>query len=555
MVAFPSEVSEVSVLVVCTRTKADGSVIENQQIKASLAVSSPVAIQRAKYNTINIDGADFAYKQDTPVGKKFEVVDYSVTETSISLQLDINLELCAMVGVKFTASDIYDPATSFTSPAYSCDIIADADGWYDFGGYMVSPGQEYKVSVVPVTANNSGYGTTYEFDSEEIEVLTITTTARAIGEGYVINIENVVAGINNVSAKAVRSDASVKNAFWGVVSADALADGTTLNDYIIAKNFLGNSYPTQFTNRNYETYEEYEVDELPINLPSDIDSKQLESGKDYILFLIGASEDGYIGEVNSVEFSTGALLPNDTEVEFNVVPTVTGGRVVATIPAGAPYTQVAAMIYSEYDLGYFTDESLLETLTPYAINPNDVQYAYVDNSDRDLNSEEGIIEFELIGSYGNAAQYEIALVAGDVSYAVGPLQKSGIFACALPSFDADCSVSGEITSVSYRKIDEWSSVYDVVANVAKGAGTVSYKYGMVFETAIKDVDNIEEWGTKVVLAGQWDGMQTGTEDGELTFQVPSYQAAGRLVIVPMDASGACGQPVVLDWESMKPAAE
>ncbi len=530
--SFPTDIEvgdEVSVEVIFTRTKGEVETM-NQMGTGVLKAGWAAPIRRSQVSEVNVE-ADLVFEADTPEGEDFVITDITTSTSTIEFKYDINLDRCQAVAMGYQQTEGFSIDNLWIA---SDDVRKDTEGSVKFE-YLTSE-TDYTIWAVIVEPSVDEWGNNVyaAVEGAEFTLIETKTKGKEIGAGNLVVISDVATTSTSITATISNGgDENITGVNYSAVKKSELGS-QDLKEYLIQNSFLAQpsqQYPSSFNN-------------MPIQaqVMMDINSNNIVEGTDYVLFALGSTSDGTIGEPVSVECTTLAIQKSDIEVSIEVTPDVNTFKCKVVIPSDATYDQIATYVYTT---GETLDEANIEAnLMTKAIATNMADHE--DNAYGDDNPDMFVIEWTETIYQSLDKERTLYVMAGDSrTMMAGPLQKSEPFKLKQITYSDDLTIGIDILSVTKPE----SYYYEVTIDLVKGAGVVDYIYGTVDKDYISRDSNMELWGNYLLQNAWCQIYHDNAEDGQIKMEL--YSENYYPVFVPVDADGNYGTPIVPRWDKVE----
>lgn len=543
----------------CSETSGNPVKLSESNYYGYICQTSGIQPMRAAllgYNTeylVSIVGYKLVDGAITPVGEEFT---YTLTTSGLEYGRSEDTVLATYSDVTYTSiSATYERGDAVASfygcvatselAAYDGDVAAYIEGsdWYSLPANYAHV--FYSSSYTSTLTYNICSGLTTYFD-------TLTATYSSLEKGTEYTMFTIPIGSNGligtietqtVSTKAlVIDDNIVPTVVYTPASTSASFDFELGDaDYVLYRHVSSSQAGYTEAVDVYDSFIEgdsnYYVTKL--STADQVTITGLSIGTTNYMYYIGVMEDGTVGEMKSIEYETvKPTFDADASVEYSI----------ASETISNDWNTTSTVVY---DITMKDDATsyILYTLSKYS------------TTNVDTNDAEAFATYVLGLSYGNTpVSTETATTTYTVSdyydqYSIIiPITAENTYGTpivfeynwAADTFDSEATVdislaSSSVSTSTYQSTTE--SIATITMNVTLDNGAVSYICGVISGVDTGDSDAV---GTAVVsLAGysRQDSSDEETQEFSITKDTDSYFA-----IVPVDAGGAYGTPVVYEFD-------
>ncbi|MFR9523185.1 MAG: hypothetical protein SNH94_01260 [Rikenellaceae bacterium] len=542
----------------CSETSGNPVKLSESNYYGYICQTSGIQPMRAAllgYNTeylVSIVGYKIVDGAITPVGEEFT---YTLTTSGLEYGKSEDTVLATYSDVTYTSiSATYERGDAVAS-FYGCVATSELVAYDDVAAYIEGsdwyslPANYahvfYSSSYTSTLTYNICSGLTTYFD-------TLTATYSSLEKGTEYTMFTIPIGSNGligtietqtVSTKAlVIDDNIVPTVVYTPASTSASFDFELGDaDYVLYRHVSSSQAGYTEAEDVYDSFIEgdsnYYVTKL--SAADQVTITGLSIGTTNYMYYIGVMEDGTVGEMKSIEYGT--VIPTfdaNASVEYSI----------ASETISNDWYTTSTVVY---DITMKDDATsyILYTLSKYS------------TTNVDTNDAGAFATYVLGLSYGNTPvstetatttytvsdyydQYSIIIPITDENTYGTPIVFE--YNWAADTFDSDATVdislaSSSVSTSTYQGTTE--SIATITMNVTLDNGAVSYICGVISGVDTGDSDAV---GTAVVsLAGysRQDSSDEETQEFSITKDTDSYFA-----IVPVDAEGAYGTPVVYEFD-------
>lgn len=373
--------------------------------------------------------------------------------------------------------------------------------------YNISPNNTYILAVAPVKVGTNDWGGTYITEVFEDDITTTNFTTIP----YVLNTIDATVGVEVASGNYhsitmnVICGANASGFYYGAIKTN-LMNGVNIEDYLTK-----NSWFSTHATSNFSSFTDFNGDKQT-NVTSCI--ADLSASTEYTVFAVAADIIGTPGKVTSATYTTPALTFNSrASVEVTIV--------------SAEYQSV------ELSCNFLNGC----TKAAYAYRLKD---STTDEEGKELvlaNAEEDYYCFKgdnVTLENLDIGDYDLFVLPIDDNGQFGAVQKFA-FSTKKVLFTGSAKASATITSTEKGN---YGNIYHI--SITKGANCDKYLYGYTY--SMGDQSDIEYATT--VLMNTYSLMESSKVTTE--YILDAWGDATKFVVIPVDASGNNGTPVILD---------
>ncbi len=394
------------------------------------------------------------------------------------------------------------------------------------GDYALYPSTEYAVAVVGVseiTFVESDWGDYYT--GTRTGDLIYGYFATADPEIGVVN-ESISIALNSTtyasaSTTFTRGSENVTGYYYGSVLASDISNGD-VESWISATSWFSTAYSNSFSSYDWSTGETTYVDSVDVNFSS------LSEGSDYYAFAIPITADGELGQLSTLEFTTGSMSFDSTILyDIDVTPGVNTADVNITFG-----DRSYKVYYYNCSSGWYSEDQL-KTFVMDQVS-SDYNYWSVDSA------TDGVLSHQ-ITYLSMTTEYVLTTIVVDSTGAMGDV-KWTYYTTVSPTFDSAATVN--VTLASAEK--DYYGWMNATVNIEMADGAVKYLYGNLDEAYVAS-DKAEAYGSYIL--GNYPSTST-----EASLVLSYYSSAWKSVFIPVDADGAYGMPILFgftqdEWDS------
>ncbi len=512
---------------------AEDSTAETIEFSELVAESAYVA----EFYALNADGTsetvDVSFTTTVaPEPIPVITVDNIVTGAlMISADVVIDKSVCDGFAIYYTNTAYYSEEYFWYDFPYGyCTYISES-GTVQFGSdYYLSSNTNYTLVFAAYTDNGDG---TYTAVDELITIETATTTPTVGASNSTIElvIDDSLTTLTGFGGTVYRND-NIGGYYFGYM---ATADAPSGVETWIETTGWFSGY-----NAYAQTFVEYTYDpETWISYPSVVDQKSviaynLSDNTEYIAFAIPVDINGNLGQVTSTTVTTSSLssdesikpivsvTPHETTADFvfefdncakvfHMHAEANSTWTTAEIAYSYFLTDLTTMYYG-WSVDSAVDGKISHTETYLAMGTDYNMYYLGVAADGTMGTIQTLSYTTTSPEYTSAATVSIAVTSGQAYYAYGLDYPDYLYA-----------------EVNYT--------------VEMANGAVSYIYGTFDKNYLADQSSIESWGNYLIGTCYNKTSSTATELTNVYLGSKDYVLAA----VPVDASGAYGTPIYVEY--------
>ncbi len=503
-------------------TYADGtSETVSTTIYADNTGSESVAFEVGKYTTIN-KSINMSTAIAPPAA--FTIGDITATALMITIPVDMDESVCDGYGYYYMQSNwgaAEDSLENYISYGMATIVTEDSDIVLGSSSYLYA-NTAYSIAIAPVKSNGDGSYTM----SGDIEALSISTATGAVGQtdadiDFELNSEAV--SVTGLGITAYNNE-NISGLYYKCVKVSEVDDiDAYINEYLNDPYAACQTFTTSSPMGGGTTIEE----SLSLAFSS------LSDGTEYYIFAVAIANDGSIGNSKYITASTPALVV-DSSIKPEITYTTTSTSVKVNITFG---DCAKVLISNENSYGYTA-----ETIKPYFIN--DMGSSWPSYTIAASEATDGVYVKEYSG-LAIGATYTLLYMGVNADGAIGDVQSISYTTDAL-TFDSSATLNVTIDESSALIPDTYGDYVILTLNVEMTDGAVEYKYGSVDASFVNNSTKPQVWAQ--YLLGNWPNTST---DAQITCYL--YNSGYQVVLVPVDAEGKYGMPILVDssslWES------
>ncbi len=399
---------------------------------------------------------------------------------------------------------------------------------------MVAPQWGYVFFTAPINVEADGSYTLVE-DPAQYNYFTpaLSTFGESTETVQIANLEEKLT-INSAELQVTRGSENVHGFMSGFVAKSELGTGT-LSEWLVANEWIVGKPADPFFYVGMDgtvTYEETKTKWL----------SSLAHGTEYVFFALAVDNQGDLSNPVSVEFSTNPVVFDETLsiVVDNVTPSfVSTNFDVHFTPEVAKFVHInsEAVLDPNNTWKYKTPEEAQASLINQGYNSyNGIK---ADNS----NIVDGVFDLEISGLSENK-EYILYYCAVGLDGSLGKMQS---IEYSTKEFLLSSAATVTATYVSHTD-GQWGG-YNVTLDVTMANGATSFIVGVANANYLPDPANAQpaDYAKYLLLENPWSN-ETYNADGEITHATALWDKADRIVIIPVDADGNYGVPVVYEFD-------
>lgn len=376
--------------------------------------------------------------------------------------------------------------------------------------YDIMPNTTYKLAIVAVkaTANDWG-GSSVDKTIGEPILHEFTTPIYAVGSSNTtVSLQPGAANYQSVSMDVTAGEGAVGFYYGAVKTADM--NGATIEDFL-GKNDWFTANAASYFKRFLDMNNNEQLTTVSARITN------LAASTDYTVFAIAADTVGIPGKVVSTTMTTSALTFNSKASVTLTTVSAEYERVTLSCAFQNGCTKAA---YGFREHGTISLEDGKELALA---NVEDPMYCFT------TDGESKMLEHLIPNT-----QYDLFVIPVDKDNQFGALQKYEFKTKGI-SFDGNAKVSAQIT---HTVKGEWGLIYTIT--MTKGENCAKYLYGATYNMG--EQDDLEY--AKTVLMNSYSIMESS--EATMEYELDYWGDAAKFVVIPVDADGNNGVPVVLD---------
>ncbi len=514
-------------------TEVDAEEVNTVEIIGLTPETEYSVIFKALNTSANIESA-VSTAVVTTIESSVDVVATAIKPSLITLDLTLDTERANLFGYFFTDGQ-FGHVDNIIQQVENKSVLT-SDKSFTYTSPLLSQSLGYKFFTVPLEVNEDGSYTMLEQPVEYSYVTPAFSTYGESTESFTAELAADQLSINAAKISLTASSDKVLANIYGYIKVSEL-DGEDVESWITENEWLSKQ----------------PVNSLWGSTTADIYLSNLDNGTDYIFFVFALDTNGDLSDPTTVEFTTKPVISDNTTT---MTVEVTGTNYldvnfdVTFNPAIAKYVYLnsTAEIITNESWRYKTEAQARTELINKAYDP----YGSGIKSDNS-NIVENVYDLRIEGLLENT-DYILYYCALTTEGKITDLQKVTYSTKEL-LFNSAASVDISLVSAEAKYEEYFGETHysgmSITLDVTMENGATSYIIGAGGVGFITDPSDLSSWG-KYILLTYSGGNITHTEDGEITHPVTLYSADDRLIIVPVDADGAYGTPVLYEYEGEWP---